>query len=79
MAVTNMQIMTWIGISVAQQRNAIIADLLSDGLGGLEHMTHNDVKETCSSYAKRTDVPFPIILTPLTKQRIHSLVYGYKI
>ena len=73
MAVTNMQIMTWIGIAVAQQRNAIIADLLSDGLGGLEHVTHDDVKETCSSYAKRTDNPFPIILTPLTKQRIHSL------
>ena len=74
MAVTNIQILTWIGITVAQQRNAIIADLLSDGLGGLEHMTHDDVKETCSSYAKRTDGPFPIILTPLTKQRIHSLV-----
>ena len=74
MAVTNIQIMTWIGIGVAQQRNAIISDLLSDGLGGLEHMTHDDVKETCSSYAKRTDDPFPIILTPLTKQRIHSLV-----
>ena len=74
MAVTNIQIMTWIVITVAQQRNAIIADLLSDGLGGLEHMTHDDVKETCSSYAKRTDGPFPIILTQLTKQRIHSLV-----
>merc|ERR1719296_187280 len=74
MAVKNIQILTWISIFVAQQRNAIIADLLSDGLGGLEHMTHDNVKETCSSYAKRTDVPFPIILTLLTKQRIHSLV-----
>ena len=74
MAITNMQILTWIGVSVTQQRNAIIADLLSDGLDGLEHVTHDDVKEACSSYAKRTDVPFPIILTPLMKQRIHSLV-----
>ena len=67
MAITHMQIMTWIGIGVAQLRNAIISDLLSDGLGGLEHMTHDDVKETCLSYAKRTDSPFPIILTPLAK------------
>ena len=74
MAVTNIQIMTWIGISVANQRNAIISDFLSDGLSGLEHMTHEDVKEMCSSYAKRTDAPFPIILTPIAKQRIHSLV-----
>ena len=37
-------------------------------------MTHDDVKETCSSYAKRTNSLFPIILTLLAKQRIHSLV-----
>ena len=66
--------MTWIGVNVAQERNTIIAYLLSDGLGGLEHITHDDVKETYSSYAKRTDTPFPIILAPLTKQRTHSLV-----
>ena len=74
MAVTNIQIMTWIGISVANQRNAIISDFLSDGLSGLEHMTHEDVKEMCSSYAKRTDDPFPIILSPIAKQRMYSLV-----
>ena len=74
MAVRNMKIMTWISMNVAQQHNAIITDLLSDGLGGLEHMAHDNAKETCSSYAKRTDSPFPIILTPLAKQRIHSLV-----
>ena len=73
MAITNMQIMTWIGINVVNQRNAIISNLLSDGLGGLEHMTHDDVKDTCSSYAKRTDSPFPIMFAPLAKQRIYSL------
>ena len=66
--------MTWISINVVNQYNTIISDLLSDGLDGLEHITHDDVKEICSSYAKRTDSPFPIILTPLVKQRIHSLV-----
>ena len=74
MAVTNTQIMTWIGINVAQEHNAIIADLLSDGLGGLEHMKHDNMKEPCLSYAKRTVTPFLIILTPLAKQRIYSLV-----
>ena len=73
MAATNIQILTWIGVNVAQQRNAIITDLLHDGLSGLEYMTKEEVKDTCSSYAKRTDAPFPIILTPITKQRIYSL------
>ena len=41
MAVTNIQIMTWIGISVANQRNAIVNYLFSDGLSGLEHMTQD--------------------------------------
>ena len=59
--------MTWIGINVTQQHNTIISDLLSDDLGSLEHMAHDNVKETCSSYAKRTNSPFPIILTPLAK------------
>ena len=44
MAVTNAQIMTWIGMNVAQERNAIIADLSSDGSSGSEHVTHDDVK-----------------------------------
>ena len=52
MAITNMHIMICIGINVANQRNAIISDLLSDVLSGLEHVTHDDVKDTCSSYAR---------------------------
>ena len=74
MAVTNIQIMTWIGISVANQRNANFSDFVSDGSSGLEHMMYDDVKEMSSSYAKRTDDPFPIILSPIAKQRIYSLV-----
>ena len=74
MAMTNMQIMTWIDVGVVNQRSAIISDLSSDGLISLEHVTHDDAKDTCSSYAKRTDSPFPIILPPLAKQRIYSLV-----
>ena len=74
MAATNIQILTWIGINVAQQRDAIMNDLLHDGLSGLECMTKEEVKDACSSYAKRTDVPFPIILTPAIKQCAHSLV-----
>ena len=67
MAVTNIQIMTWIGISVANQHNDIINDILSDVLSGLEYMTQDNIKETCSSCDKRTDSPFTIILTPISK------------
>ena len=70
MAITSMQTMTWIGVSVVNQRDTIISDVLSDGLSGLEHILHDDVKYACSSYAKRTDSLFPIILTLLAKQRI---------
>ena len=78
MALTNIQMFTMIGIPDAQSRNAIISDLLSDGLEGLRHMTQEDVRDACVSYAKRTDGPFPVILTPVQKQRIKSLVLWVK-
>ena len=75
---TNAQIMTMVGIAPAANRNAIIADLLSEGLDGLKYMTDEEVRDTCTSYAKRTDGPFPVVLTPVQKQRIKSLVLWAK-
>ena len=74
----SVQIMNMIGVGPAANRNAIIADLLSEGLDGLKHMTDEEVRDTCASYAKRTDNPFPVILTPVQKQRIKSLVLWVK-
>ena len=75
---TNVQIMNMIGIVPAVNRNAIIADLLSEGLDGLKHMTDEEVRDTCASYAKRTDNPFPVILTPVQKQHIKSQILWVK-
>ena len=75
---TNAQIMTMVGIAPAANRNAIISDLLSEGLDGLKYMTDEEVRDTCTSYAKRTDGPFPVVLTPVQKQRIKSLVLWAK-
>ena len=69
---------TWMGITTNATRNAIIADLLPDGLAGLEFMSADDIKDACASYAKRTDAPFPVILTPLQKQRFKSLLLWVK-
>ena len=77
-SLTNIQIMNMIGVGPAANRNAIIADLLSEGLDGLKHMTDEEVRDTCASYAKRTDNPFPVILTPVQKQPIKSLVLWVK-
>ena len=62
----------------AGERQAISTDFLSEGLDGLVNMTDEDVRDTCSSYAKRTDGVFPIILTPIQKQRMRSLVLWVK-
>eukprot|EP00546_Thalassionema_frauenfeldii_P004541 CAMPEP_0178917842 /NCGR_PEP_ID=MMETSP0786-20121207/13484_1 /TAXON_ID=186022 /ORGANISM="Thalassionema frauenfeldii, Strain CCMP 1798" /LENGTH=274 /DNA_ID=CAMNT_0020591463 /DNA_START=123 /DNA_END=948 /DNA_ORIENTATION=+ len=70
--------MTHLGVQPAARRNAIIADFLSDGLEGLQHLTEDDVKDLCSSYAKRTDNPFPIILTPTQRKRFLALVLFVK-
>ena len=78
MAITNAQILTWIGISEADARTAIEDDFLSEGLQGLEDMTDSDVKDVCSSYSKRTDEPFPVILTPLERQRMKALTLWVK-
>ena len=77
-SLSSVQIMNMIGVGPAANRNAIIADLLSEGLDGLKHMTDEEVRDTCASYAKRTDGPFPVILTPVQKQRIKSLVLWVK-
>jgi len=78
MALSNGQIFTFMGIAPAQRRNAIIEDFLSEGLEGLALMTDEDVRDTCASYAKRQDGPFPIILTPILRQRLRSLVLWVK-
>ena len=41
-------------------------------------MTTEEVKDMCASYAKRTDAPFPVILTPVQKQRMKGLVLWVK-
>jgi len=78
MVLTNIQIFTHMGIAPAARRNAIIADFLSGGLDGLEHMSVEDVKDACNSYAKRTDGEFPIILTQLQRYRMKGLVLWVK-
>ena len=75
---SDVQIMTMIGVAPAAKRNAIINDFLSEGLDGLKRMTDEEVREACVSYAKRTDNPFPVVLTPVQKQRIKSLVLWVK-
>ena len=72
--ISNVQIFTWIGINPAPVRNALIADFLSGGLGGLRDMTSDDTKDTFASYVKRSDPPFPVVLSPLQKQRLRGLV-----
>ena len=78
MALSKIQMMTMIGISTVQARNAIIADFLSTGLDGLRYMTEEDVRSACTVYSKRTDPPFPIHLTPIQKMRLWSLVLWVK-
>ena len=78
MALTGQQILIRMGVNPAATRNAIIADFLSKGLEGLKHMTDKEVRDTCASYAKRQDPPFPITLTPIIKQRMRSLVLFVK-
>ncbi len=63
--ISHVQIFTWIGINPAPVRNALIADFLSGGLGGLRDMPSDGIKGIFASYVKRTDPPFPVILSPL--------------
>ena len=78
MAITENQVLTWLGVTTAPTRAVIRTDLLSDGLSGLEHMSEEEIKDACTSYAKRTDGPFPIIFTLLQRQRVNSLVLWVK-
>ena len=60
---------TWIGTRLEQLSSAIIDNfLLGVNLEGVKHISDDDVKDACTIYAKRSDVPFPHILTPIHKQ-----------
>ena len=63
MALTYTAILQWMlgNTLAAGERQAISTDFLSKGLDGLVNMTDEDVRDTCSGYAKRTDGVFPII------------------
>ena len=78
MVLTNIQIFTHMGFAPAATRNAIIADFMARGLDGLEHMSEDDVKDACTSYARRQDGVFPIILTQLQRYRLKGLVLWVK-
>ena len=68
MVLSNIQIFTHIGIGPdAAHRNDAITDFLSGGLEGLEHVSNEDFKDVCTSYAKHSDGNFPVILTTLQK------------
>ena len=41
-------------------------------------MSNDDVKDTCTSYAKQTDGPFPHILKPIQKQGLQYLILWVK-
>ena len=58
MAITEAQILSWIGIATAPAQNAIEEDFLSEGPIGIENMSEHEVNEVCFSYAKRMDDPF---------------------
>ena len=75
MVLSHIQIFTYLGFGTATTRNALKNDFLSGSLVELEHMSENDVNDACTSYAKRTDSPFPIIMTTLQKQRMKAFMF----
>ena len=78
MVLSHIQIFTYLGFGTATTRNVLRNDFLSGGLVELEHMLENDVKDACTSYAKQTDSPFPIIMRTLQKQRMKALMLWVK-
>ena len=50
---SNEGIIKLIGISDEGQQKAIVADLMSEGLDGLKCMGEDNVRNACTSYAKR--------------------------
>ena len=78
MTLTNSQMLTTLGFTVTAVRNALITDFLSGDLAELQHMSEEDVKDACASYAKRQDAPFPIILTQLQRSRFRAMMLWVK-
>ena len=79
MALTNVAVFNYIGgWQNNAQRNAVIAEILPEGLDNLIDITEDDLKSACQSLAKRSEEPYPINITMLQKQRIYSLILWAK-
>ena len=79
MALSNVAVFNYIGgWQNNAQRNAVIAEILPEGLDNLIDITEDDLKSACQSLAKRSGEPYPINITMLQKQRIYSLILWAK-
>ena len=79
-ATTVIDMLTWMGVSVARNRQAIIADLLPhpEGIGNLKDETADGIKDACESYSKRGPENQRFIVSRTTIKRITSLMHWVK-
>jgi len=83
MTLTNIQLFNLLAFQGNQAGNvnipnALIGDFLSGGLEDLQHMSVDDVKDACTSYAKRMDAPFLIIFIQTQKKKFKALMLWVK-
>jgi len=78
MTISTTQIFTWLSLTTAAQRTAVMSDLLDGDLEALCDMTENDINEAVTSYGKRNDGVFPIRFTQVQRKRLIALVLWTK-
>eukprot|EP00980_Cylindrotheca_fusiformis_P016516 scaffold4927_cov105-Cylindrotheca_fusiformis.AAC.3 len=70
--------LAWVGVANDRKRYAIIADFPEGGLESHCDMTGKEISDAMTTYAKRTDGSFPIILTRHYKKRLWPWVLWKK-
>jgi hypothetical protein len=78
--VTVINMLTWMGVSVAGNRQVIIADLLPapEGIGNLKDETADGIKDACEAYSKRGPENQRFVVTRTTLKRITALMHWVK-
>ena len=75
--ITNRCLPGWV-LDRNNQGTLLLPILFGGNLEDVEHISDTDFKDTCARYVKRTNGPFPHILTPIHKQLLKSLVLWEK-
>eukprot|EP00980_Cylindrotheca_fusiformis_P017467 scaffold5460_cov156-Cylindrotheca_fusiformis.AAC.1 len=74
MAISDLDIIGWIGITNDRKKQAVVDTFMPRGLGSICSRTEKKIENMAHKFAKRSDGAFPILLSEEQEQMLWSIV-----